>query len=65
MYDAIGTELTADAQGAMRHWLAHRPREPQRPSHAVEDYGLTDSQVDERSTPTARGCGLDLNMKEQ
>jgi len=50
VYDAIGMELTADAQGAMRHWLAHRPREPQRPSYAREDYGLTDSQVDERFT---------------
>ena len=31
VYDAIGVPLTADAESAMRRWLAERPREPARP----------------------------------
>lgn len=48
VYDAIGVALTSDAEEAMRHWLEQRAREPQRPGYALETYGLTDAQIDER-----------------
>ena len=48
VYDAIGVPLTADAESAMRRWLADRPREPPRPPYAATDFGLTDAQIDER-----------------
>ena len=48
VYDAIGVPLTADAEAAMRRWLAERPREPARPPYAAADFGLSDAQIDER-----------------
>ncbi|MGV0743324.1 sulfotransferase family protein [Mycolicibacterium sp. XJ870] len=48
VYDAIGLELTADAEAAMRRWLVERPREATRPVYALHSYGLSDAQVDER-----------------
>ncbi|MCU1599972.1 MAG: hypothetical protein JWO22_681 [Frankiales bacterium] len=48
VYAAVGLDLTADAEAAMRHWLEVRPRETARPSYCLEDYGLTPAQVDER-----------------
>lgn len=50
VYDAIGLALTADAEEAMRRWLAHRPRELARPPYGLADYGLRPEQVDERFT---------------
>jgi hypothetical protein len=32
VYDAVGLELTADAEAAMRDWLTRRPRETGRPA---------------------------------
>lgn len=48
VYDAIGLPLTADAELAMRRWLAERPREAARPSYTSATYGLSDDQIDER-----------------
>ena len=48
MYDAVGLDLTADAEAAMRRWLVERPREPARPAYAADDFGLTDEQIRER-----------------
>lgn len=48
VYDAIGLALTADAEEAMRRWLAHRPRELARPPYGLAGYGLRPEQVDER-----------------
>lgn len=48
VYDAIGLPLTAEAERAMRRWLAERPRERARPPYALRDYGLRAGQVDER-----------------
>jgi hypothetical protein len=48
VYDAIGSPLTSEAESAMRHWLVQRPREPARPSYSADDFGLSDSQIDER-----------------
>ena len=48
VYDAIGVELTAEAEAAMRRWLIERPREPQRPAYALTTYGLSAAQIDER-----------------
>ncbi|RAU90308.1 sulfotransferase [Mycobacterium colombiense] len=50
VYDAIGLPLTAQAEDAMRRWLAHRPREVPRPPYGLETYGLRPAQVDERFT---------------
>jgi hypothetical protein len=50
VYDAIGLPLTAQAEDAMRRWLAHRPREVPRPPYGLENYGLRPEQVDERFT---------------
>ncbi len=50
VYDAIGLPLTAEAEEAMRRWLAHRPRELPRPPYRLESYGLPPEQVDERFT---------------
>lgn len=50
VHDAIGLALTADAEEAMRRWLAHRPRELARPPYGLADYGLRPEQVDERFT---------------
>lgn len=48
VYDAIGLPLTAEAESAMRRWLAERPREAARPPYELENYGLRPEQVDER-----------------
>jgi len=48
VYDAVGLALTAEAEGAMRRWLAERPREVARPPYGLADYGLSPEQVDER-----------------
>ncbi len=37
VYDAIGVELTAEAEAAMCRWLVDRPREPARPAYALDD----------------------------
>ncbi|CAN5637452.1 sulfotransferase [soil metagenome] len=50
VYDAIGASLTSEAESAMRRWLTERPREPARPPYAAGDFGLTDSEIDERFT---------------
>ena len=48
VYDAVDLPLTADAESAMRRWLAERPRDPARPPYAANDFGLTEDQIDER-----------------
>jgi len=48
VYDAIDVGLTSDAESAMRRWLELRPRESARPAYAAQDFGLSDSQIDER-----------------
>jgi hypothetical protein len=48
VYDAVDVPLTAQAEAAMRHWLSDRPRESARPGYALETYGLTTEQVDDR-----------------
>jgi hypothetical protein len=48
VYEAIGSTLTADAEFAMRRWLAERPAEPARPPYSAADFGLSDVQIDER-----------------
>lgn len=48
VYDAIGLPLTAEAEAAMRRWLVDRPRAPQRPPYALQDYGLTEDLIDDR-----------------
>ena len=50
VYDAVGLPLTAEAEAAMRRWLAERPREAARPPYGLENYGLSPEQVDERFT---------------
>lgn len=50
VYEAIGIPLTADAERAMRRWLAERPREAARPSYTAATYGLSDDEIDERFT---------------
>jgi hypothetical protein len=51
VYDAIGLDLTADAEAAMRDWLRRRPRETGRPDYRPETYGLTVEQIRERFAP--------------
>jgi hypothetical protein len=48
VYEAVGLPLTAEAEAAMRRWLAERPREAPRPPYGLETYGLRPEQVDER-----------------
>ncbi|OBJ84860.1 sulfotransferase family protein [Mycobacterium asiaticum] len=48
VYDAIGIPLTDEAETAMRHWLAVRPREVPRPPYEPATYGLVPEQIDER-----------------
>lgn len=48
VYDAIGVELDATAEAAMRDWLARRPREQGRPDYNPETYGLNEAQIRER-----------------
>ena len=39
VYDALGLDLTAEAEAAMRDWLERRPREPGRPAYAPRPTG--------------------------
>jgi hypothetical protein len=48
VYDGISSTLTSETESAMRHWLVQRPRELARPSYSAGDFGLSDSQIDER-----------------
>lgn len=48
VYQAIGATLSAEAESAMRRWLAERPHEPARPPYSAEDFGLSDAQISER-----------------
>ena len=48
VYDAVGLPLTAGAETAMRRWLVERPRETGRPSYCADDFGLSDTEIDER-----------------
>ncbi len=48
VYAAIGTDLDAPAEAAMRDWLARRPREAGRPDYRPETYGLSEGQIRER-----------------
>jgi len=48
VYEAFGLPLTAEAETAMRRWLAERPREAPRPPYDLADYGLRPEQIDER-----------------
>jgi hypothetical protein len=48
VYDAIGMELTTEAERSMRDWLARRPRETSRPDYAPEAYGLDAAVIRER-----------------
>ena len=48
VYDALGLDLTADAETSMRDWLQRRPRDPSRPAYAPETYGLSAEQIRER-----------------
>ena len=48
VYDAIDMPLSAEAESAMRHWLAQRPREPARPPYCAADFGLSNDQIAER-----------------
>lgn len=48
VYDAVGLDLTCEAETAMRRWLSVRPRELARPGYALSHYGLSDAAVDER-----------------
>jgi hypothetical protein len=50
VYDALGCQLTIEAETGMREWLARRPREAGRPAYAATDFGLTDDAIDERFT---------------
>ncbi|MCW2786062.1 MAG: putative sulfotransferase [Marmoricola sp.] len=48
VYDAVGLDLDAPAEAAMRDWLARRPREAGRPDYRAETYGLSEAQIRER-----------------
>ena len=48
VYDAIGLDLTPEAEASMRDWLARRPRETGRPDYQPETYGLSAGQIRER-----------------
>ncbi|RZI80448.1 MAG: sulfotransferase, partial [Microbacterium sp.] len=48
VYDAIGLDLSADAEASMRDWLQRRPRETGRPDYQPETYGLSAGQIKER-----------------
>ncbi len=50
VYDAVGLPLTAEAETAMRRWLAERPHEAPRAPYDLESHGLRPEQVDERFT---------------
>ncbi|MET3961686.1 hypothetical protein ABIE44_001620 [Marmoricola sp. OAE513] len=48
VYDAIGLDLSAEAEASMRDWLVRRPRETGRPDYRAETYGLSEGQIKER-----------------
>lgn len=49
VYDAIGLDLTAEAETAMRRWLTERPHETsKRPDYSPETYGLSEAMIRER-----------------
>ena len=48
VYDALGLDLTADAEASMRDWLRRRPRDGSRPAYTPETYGLSAEQIRER-----------------
>ena len=49
IHEAIGVELTTEAESAMRRWLAQLPRESTtRPAYGAADFGLSDECIDER-----------------
>ncbi len=48
VYDAVASTLTSDTESAMGRWLAERPREAARPPYSAGDFGLSDSEIDQR-----------------
>lgn len=48
VYDAIGIDLSPEAEASMRDWLERRPRETGRPDYQPETYGLSAGQIKER-----------------
>lgn len=49
IYDAVGEDLTPEAETAMRSWLSGRPRETTtRPSYGPSEFGLSPERIDER-----------------
>lgn len=48
VYAAIGVELDATAEAAMRDWLVRRPREQGRPDYHPETYGLDETRIRDR-----------------
>jgi hypothetical protein len=54
VYDAIGMDLTDEAERSMRDWLRRRPREAARPDYAPETYGLSEAMIRERFTEYER-----------
>ncbi|WP_036508148.1 sulfotransferase family protein [Nocardioides sp. URHA0020] len=50
VYDALGLDLTAEAEASMRDWLRRRPRDASRPAYTPETYGLSADQIRERFT---------------
>jgi len=48
VYEAVGLQLTVEAEGAMLRWLDERPREAARPAYGLTNYGLRSEQVDDR-----------------
>lgn len=50
VYEAVGLDLDAPAESAMRAWLGRRPRETGRPDYSADSYGLSDAAIDDRFT---------------
>jgi len=48
VHAAVGLDLDAAAEAAMRAWLERRPRETGRPDYSAVTYGLSDAAIDER-----------------
>lgn len=48
VYDAIGVDMSTEAEASMRRWLELRPRETGRPDYQPETYGLSAAQIKER-----------------
>lgn len=53
VYQALGLDLTLDAEAAMRDWLHRRPRATGRPDYAPETYGLRADEIRERFAGSA------------